>query len=90
MNVPEMAQAKDKVRERVYLTFPKKLVKEPLICLLAKEFDILFNIRGSTVTKDLGLVTLEIDDQREEVDRAVHWLKEKGAIVEPLEKNVIE
>jgi ABC-type methionine transport system ATPase subunit len=85
-----MAQAKEKVRERVYLTFRKKLVKEPLICLLAKEFDILFNIRGSTVTKDLGLVTLEIDDQREEVDRAVHWLKEKGAIVEPLEKNVIE
>ena len=85
-----MAQAKDKVRERVYLTFPKKLVKEPLICLLAKKFDILFNIRGSTVTKDLGLVALEIDGQRAEVDRAIDWLKEKGVIVEPIEKNVIE
>jgi hypothetical protein len=81
-----MAQAKDKVRERVYLTFPKKLDKEPLVYLLAKEFDILSNIRGSTVTKDLGLVAFEIDGQWGKVDRAVHWLKEKGVIVETIEK----
>ncbi|MBI1994719.1 MAG: FeS-binding protein, partial [Deltaproteobacteria bacterium] len=35
-------------------------------------------------------VALEIDGERGEVDRAVHWLKEKGVMVEPIEKNVIE
>lgn len=83
-------QRKEKVCERVYLTFPKELVKEPLVCLLAKQFDILFNIRGSTVTSDMGLVALEIEGEREEVNRAINWLKEKGVIVEPIEKNVIE
>lgn len=83
-------QRKEKVCERVYLTFPKELVKEPLVCWMAKKFDILFNIRGSTVTSEMGLVALEIDGEREEVDRAVAWLKEKGVIVEPIEKNVIE
>jgi ABC-type methionine transport system ATPase subunit len=83
-------QRKEKVCERVYLTFPKELVKEPLVCWLAKKFDIVFNIRGSTVTSEMGLVALEIDGEREEVDRAIGWLKEKGVIVEPIEKNVIE
>jgi ABC-type methionine transport system ATPase subunit len=85
-----MKAQKEKVCERVYLTFPKDLVKEPLVCLMAKKFDILFNIRGSTVTAEMGLVALEIDGERAEVDKAVKWLKEKGVIVEPIEKNVIE
>ncbi len=85
-----MALKKEKVRERVYLTFPEKLVKEPILCLMAKKFDILFNIRGSTVTTEIGLVALEVDGEREEIDRAIHWLKETGVLVEPIEKNVIE
>ena len=85
-----MDPKKETVCERVYLTFPKELVKEPIVCWLAKKFDILFNIRGSTVTSEMGLVALEIDGEREEVDRALLWLKEKGVVVEPIEKNVIE
>ncbi len=85
-----MPPQKKKVCERVYLTFPKELVKEPIVCLLAKSFDIVFNIRGSTVTAEMGLVALEIDGQHTEIDKAMHWLREKGVIVEPIEKNVIE
>lgn len=85
-----MDPKKETVCERVYLTFPKELVKEPIVCWLAKKFDILFNIRGSTVTSEMGLVALEINGDREEVDRALLWLKEKGVVVEPIEKNVIE
>lgn len=85
-----MKPKKKKVCERIYLTFPKELVKEPIVCFLAKKFDIMFNIRGSTVTAEMGLVALEIDGERTEVDKAIRWLKEKGVIVEPIEKNVIE
>lgn len=85
-----MKPGKEKVCERVYLTFPKELVKEPLVCWLAKKFDIIFNIRGSTVTTEMGLLALEIDGERAEVNRAIDWLKAKGVIVEPIEKNVIE
>jgi L-aspartate semialdehyde sulfurtransferase ferredoxin len=85
-----MKLKKEAVRERVYLTFPKNLVKEPILCSLAKQFDIIFNIRGSTVTADMGLVALEIDGKAAEVEKAVGWLKQRGVIVEPIEKNVIE
>jgi ABC-type methionine transport system ATPase subunit len=85
-----MKAQKEKVCERVYLTFPKNLVKEPIVCWLAKKFDITFNIRGCTVTAEMGLVALEINGERAEVDKSVKWLKDKGVIVEPIEKNVIE
>ena len=85
-----MKTKKDTVRERVYLTFPKDLIKEPVLSLLAKQFDVVFNIRGSTVTAEMGLVALEIDGKSTEVEKAIGWLKEKGVMVEPNEKNVIE
>lgn len=60
------------------------------MCWLAKKFDVIFNIRGSTVTAEMGLVALEIDGDQKEVEKAVRWLMDKGVIVEPIEKNVIE
>jgi L-aspartate semialdehyde sulfurtransferase ferredoxin len=81
---------KETVRERIYLTFPKDLIKEPILSGLAKQFDVVFNIRGSTVTAEMGLVALEIDGKPTEVEKAIGWLKQKGVIVEPIEKNVIE
>jgi ABC-type methionine transport system ATPase subunit len=80
----------DIVRERVYLTFPQDLIKEPVLSMLSKQFDIVFNIRGSTVTSEMGLVALEIDGKSAEVAKAIGWLREKGVTVEPIEKNVIE
>ncbi len=66
-----MARQKEKIRERIYWTFPEPLVREPLISLLAKKFAIMFNIRGSTVTADMGLVALEFDGERGEVDKTI-------------------
>ena len=57
---------------------------------LSKQFDVTFNIRGSTVTAEMGLVALEIDGTDREVAKAIAWLKSKGVAVEPIEKNVIE
>lgn len=78
------------VSERVYLTFPRNLIKEPVLSTLSKQFDVTFNIRGSTVTAEMGLVALEIDGTDREVAKAIAWLKSKGVAVEPIEKNVIE
>jgi ABC-type methionine transport system ATPase subunit len=78
------------VRERVYLTFPKNLIKEPILSTLAKRFDVVFNIRGSTVTAEMALVAIEIDGEQREVEKAIGWLKRKSVTVEPIEKNVIE
>jgi len=78
------------MRFRVYLTFNKDSVREPIIWKLAKQFDVVTNIRTAEVKDDMGLVGLEIDGEDDVVNAAVKWLSEQGVHVEPIEQNVIE
>jgi hypothetical protein len=78
------------VREKVYLTYPPKLLKQPVIYQLGHKFRVITNIRGANVSAELGLVALEIDGPESEVAAAIRWLSEIGVQVEPIEKNVIE
>ena len=73
-------------RQRVHLTFPEKLINEPVLSHLAKQFDIVFNIRGSTVTSEMALLELEFDGEEREIIKAVVWLKRKGVSVEPIDR----
>lgn len=77
-------------RTKLYLTYPKALVREPLLYKLARKFDVVFSIRGASVTEELGIIALELDGPDELVERAIIWLREQGVTVEPIEKNVIE
>ncbi|MBI3247594.1 MAG: NIL domain-containing protein [Deltaproteobacteria bacterium] len=76
--------------EKFYLTYPPLLVKEPILYLLAKKFNVVTNIRGANISNDMGLLALEIEGSQEEIDQSVSWLREQGVTVEPIEKNVIE
>jgi len=78
------------MKEKFYLTYPLALIKEPIIYLLGKKFDVITNIRGANVSNEMGLVALEMEGAQPEVDRAVAWLRAQGITVEPIEKNVIE
>ena len=77
-------------RAKFYMTYPKKLVREPLIYLVARKFDVITNIRSASVSKEIGIIALELDGTQEAIDGAVAWFREQGVTVEPIEKNVIE
>ena len=78
------------MKEKFYLTYPPALIKEPLIYLLIKKFDIIPNIRGANVSDEMGLLAMEIEGAQNDIDRAITWLREQGVTVEPIEKNIIE
>ena len=84
------ASASRSVREKVYLTYPPKLLKEPVIYQLGQKFRVVTNIRGANISAEIGLVALELDGAESEVSAALRWLTEIGVRVEPIEKNVIE
>ncbi|MBN1918518.1 MAG: MoaD/ThiS family protein [Verrucomicrobia bacterium] len=73
-----------KTSRKLYLTFPQELIREPIIFRIGHEFSVLTNIRGASVSDNVGLVALEIEGEPKEIDRAVDWLKGKGVKVEPL------
>ncbi len=74
---------------RVYLTFNEDSVKEPVIWKLAKEFDVITNIRTAEVKDHMGLVGLEIEGENDVVEASVKWLEKQGVHVEPIEQSVI-
>ena len=78
------------IREKFYLTYPPHLLTEPLIYTVGQKFKVVTNIRGASISHEMGLVAVELEGVRGEIDRAVTWLRSRGVQVEPIEKNVIE
>ncbi len=78
------------VREKIYLTYPRKLLKEPVIHQLGHKFRIVTNIRTASISAEMGLIALELDGAESEVRAAIRWLEGLGIQVEPIAKNVIE
>ena len=76
-------------RKRVRFTFPPKLIQEPIIYRLVKDFDIVVNIRRAEVKADHGWVVLELDGEEERLERGITWLKAQGVRVDPIERDVI-
>jgi L-aspartate semialdehyde sulfurtransferase ferredoxin len=80
----------ERTRERYYLSYSRVLIKEPILYQLVKKFDLMFNIRGASVSEDMGLVAVEFEGTQEQIERALAWLRQTGVTVEPIEKNIIE
>src|SRR5437773_2357284 len=75
---------------RLWLMYPPRLIKEPLIWKLSHKFPVITNIRQASVTDEIGIVSLEIDGKRADIKAAIKWLEKLGVSVEPVEINVIE
>ncbi len=78
------------MKKRVKLTFPQQLIKEPVIFTMAKQFNVMPNIRRARVTETVGEMILELEGEDANLEKGIHWLKEKGIEVELVEGDVIE
>lgn len=76
-------------KTRLWLMFPARLITRPILWQLAKQFELVTNIRQASVTDEIGLVSLELDGEREEIKKAIAWLEENGIKVEPVEIGTI-
>jgi ABC-type methionine transport system ATPase subunit len=75
---------------RVKFTFVEELIKEPVIWKLGREFDIVTNIRRADVTDSRGWVVLELDGEREEIERGLEWVRQQGVRVDPVYEDIVE
>jgi ABC-type methionine transport system ATPase subunit len=85
-----LTQPSSPTQRRLWLMFPPKLIKEPLIWKLGQKFKVVTNIRQASVTDEIGIVCLELDGKREDVKAAIQWLEKLGVSVEPVEISVVE
>ncbi len=65
------------------LRFPKTEVQKPVVCYLAKDFDLTFNILNATVLpRKEGIMVLELSGSRKNFREGVLYLKEQGVQVQ--------
>jgi ABC-type methionine transport system ATPase subunit len=77
-------------KQRYWLTFGPDASKRPVIHDMSKACHVVFNIRNSSVTKDIGIIALELEGERDEIKKAVAFFEQNGVQVEPVEINTIE
>jgi ABC-type methionine transport system ATPase subunit len=70
--------------------YPAKLITRPLLWELGKKFEVITNVRQASVTDEIGIVSLSLEGDREEIKKAIAWLEKLGVKVEPVEINTIE
>jgi len=85
-----LTQPSSPTQQRLWLMFPPKLIKKPLVWEVGHKFKVVTNVRQASVTDEVGIVCLELDGKREDVKAAIAWLEKQGVNVEPVEISVIE
>lgn len=78
------------MKQRVKLTFPQHLIKEPVVFTMARKYDVMPNISRARVTENFGEMVLELEGTEENLDKGMRFLKEKGIGVELVEGDVTE
>jgi len=74
---------------KVMLKYPEHLIKEPVLFRMAKQFDVMPNIRRARVTETVGEIALELEGSADHLERGIRYLQEAGVLVEPLEGDVV-
>lgn len=74
----------------VKLTFPQKLIKEPVIYTMAKKFDVMPNIRRARITEKIGEVVLELNGEEKNLEKGIKYLTKIGVVVEPIVGDIVE
>jgi len=78
------------VSKRIVLHFPHRLVNQPIVYKLVKEYDLQFNILKAFVTpEEEGLMVLELSGKRDNFDKGIEYLKSCGVKMQPLSQDVV-
>ncbi len=77
------------MHQRFRLTFPHEHVADPVICEVAKKFDVVYSIRRADVKADKGWLDLEFTGDDAEIDRVIAYLLEQGLRVDPIEGDIV-
>ena len=75
------------MRAKFHLTFPERLINEPVIHRVGKEFDLVTNIRRANIEDGHAWVILEMEGTEQSVAKAVAWLAEQGVQVDRIEES---
>jgi len=78
------------ISKKIVLHFPHRLVDQPIVYKLVKDYDLQFNILKAYVTpQEEGLMVLELLGKKENFDKGIEYLQSCGVKIQPLSQDVI-
>ena len=78
------------ITKRIVLHFPHRLVDQPIVYKLVKEYDLQFNILKAYVTpQEEGLMVLELIGEDDNFNKGMEYLQSCGVRIQPLSQDVI-
>ena len=78
------------VSRRIVLHFPQRVVNEPIIYRLVKDFNLRFNILKASVSPDqVGLLVMELSGEPRNYDLGIKYLSDNGVQIEALSQDVV-
>lgn len=77
------------VSKRIVLTFPHKMVDQPIVYRLVKDYDLVFNILQAKITpQEEGLMVIELTGKKENYAEGIKYLTKAGVTIQPLSQDV--
>ena len=71
------------------LRFPKTEVENPIVCFLASDFNLTFNILKATIlTRKEGVMVMELSGKRKDFNKGVQYLKKHGVQVQAADQDI--
>jgi ferredoxin len=71
------------------LRFPRSEVEKPIVCFLASEFNLTFNILKATILpRKEGVMVMELSGSRQDYNRGVRYLKGQGVLVRAADQDI--
>ena len=77
-------------KKAFHLFFPQKLIKEPIMFVVARDLNLLLNIRRAKITSEAGEATVELEGDAQNIDKAEKIFKQKGVTVDPVLGDIVE
>jgi ABC-type methionine transport system ATPase subunit len=77
-------------KRKVMLKYPEELIKEPVLFRMARNFEVMPNIRRARVTETIGEIVAELEGAPEALERGIRYLEQEGVVVEPVEGDIVE
>ena len=77
------------VSKRIVLKFPHKMVDQPIVYKLVKDYDLVFNILQAKITpREEGIMVLELKGRKENYADGIKYLTSAGVKIQPLSQDV--
>jgi ABC-type methionine transport system ATPase subunit len=76
--------------QKVRFTFLDRLIKEPVIYQVGRDFKVVTDIRRADIQEGIGWVILELEGEQTAIDDALDWVQSMGVRVDPAVGDVVE